>query len=151
MKHSEIRRATFIAAVAVVTFLTVGVPAAVEAQTTGLRVNVPFEFQVGDQILPPGTYSVWLRGSGAALSVADGKGQSALSITNAIHRPSARNASESLLIFSVYGDRYFLNEVRWAGYTEARALLKSKSEIQLAKSRSAPSPSQATIAATTPR
>lgn len=143
MKNSKFRWATLLAAAGVITLLAIGVPAAVQAQTTGLVVNIPFEFQVGDRVLPAGTYMVWLRG-GSVIAISDGSGQSALSQTTATRRPSARNTADSTLVFTVYGNRHFLNEVRWAGYSDARTLLKSKTEIALAKAT--PSPTGTSIA-----
>jgi len=143
MKSSKVRWATLLAATGVVALLAMGVPAAVQAQTTGLVVEIPFEFQVANHVLPAGTYMVWLRG-GSVVTISDGSGRAAVSQTNATHRPSARNAAESILVFTVYGNRHFLNEVRWAGYTDARTLLKSKTEIELA--RNMQSPTAATVA-----
>jgi len=143
MKSSKVRWATLLAATGVVALLAMGAPAAVQAQTTGLVVEIPFEFQVANHLLPAGTYMVWLRG-GSVVTISDGSGQAAVSQTNATHRPSARNASQSILVFTVYGNRHFLNEVRWAGYTDARTLLKSKTEIELA--RNMQSPTAATVA-----
>lgn len=137
MKSSKIRWATLFAATGVVTLLAIGVPAAVQAQTTGLVVEIPFEFQVANHVLPAGKYTVWLRG-GSAISISDGKGQAALSQTNATYRPSAGNAADSILVFTVYGNRHFLNEVRWAGYMDARTLLKSRTEIELARNMQSP-------------
>jgi len=131
MKYSTSRWAIFIAAVGIVTALTVGSPA-VQAQTTGLHVNIPFEFHVGDQLLPPGSYMVMLR-SGSALTISDGKGLSAVRLTNAVDRAEHKQAPDSVLVFVLYGNSYFLNEVRWSGYTAARSLLKSKAEIEFAK------------------
>ena len=146
MKYSRIGWAKLAAAVAV-TLITAGVPAALQAQSTGLKVVVPFEFQVGDRVLPPGTYMVWLRGNGSAITVSDGSGHSALSLTNAIYSPAGRNVKDPLLFFNVYGDRHFLSGVRWPGYTEARSLLKSKSEIRIAREMSAPRAPTAILAA----
>jgi len=140
--NSKFRWATLLAAAGVIT-LAIGGPAAVQAQTTGLVVEIPFEFQVGNRVLPPGTYNVWLSGK-SVISISDGQGQASLSQTNATHRPSARHAAESILLFTVYGNRHFLTEVRWAGYTDARTLLKSKTEIELA--RNMQSQTAATIA-----
>jgi hypothetical protein len=132
MKYSQSRWAIFIAAVGVVVTLMAGYPAAAQAQTSGLRVNIPFEFHVGDQVLPAGSYMVMLR-SGTALTISDGKGQAAVRLTNAVSRAGSRKTGDSLLVFMVYGDRYFLNEVRWDGYQDARSLVKSKTEIEFAK------------------
>lgn len=131
MKYSTSRWAMFIAAVGVVTALTVGSPAA-QAQTTGLHVNIPFEFHVGDRVLPPGGYMVMLR-SGSALTISDGKGLSAVRLTNGVSRTDHQQTPDSVLVFVLYGNSYFLNEVRWSGYKDARSLLKSKAEIEFAK------------------
>jgi len=144
MKYSQSRWTIFIAAVGVVVTLMAGYPAAMQAQTSGLHVNIPFEFHVGDQVLPAGSYMVFLR-SGSALTISDGKGQAAVRLTNAISQADHRKGRDSLLVFMVYGDRYFLNEVRWEGYKDARSLLKSKTEIEFAKLNS--SPAKAVVAA----
>jgi len=68
-------------------------------------------------------------------------------MTNAVKRQSARNAADSILVFSVHGNRYFLNEVRWAGYAEARSLLKSRTETEFAKAIGGPKLTITTIAA----
>jgi hypothetical protein len=143
VKNSKFRWSTLLAAAGVITLLAIGVPAAVQAQTTGLVVKIPFEFHVGNHVLPPGTYTVWLRG-GSVITISDGNGQSAFSQTNTTHQPRARNAADSILVFTVYGNQRFLNEVRWAGYSDARTLLKSKTEIELAKA--IPSSTDTTIA-----
>jgi hypothetical protein len=119
-----------LAAVAVVGLLTIGFAASVQAQSTGLRANIPFEFRVGNTVLPPGTYEVWR--SSDALSISDKKGHSAYVMTNGTQKKN-KNSTESLLVFNVYGgDKYFLGEVRWSGYPQARLLPKSKVELEVA-------------------
>jgi hypothetical protein len=79
--------------------------------------------------------------------VSDGHGKTAASLTNAVRRPKAKDAADSFLFFTVYGKRYFLNEVRWAGYSDARSLLKSKTETEIAQNFSAPQVTTTAIAA----
>ena len=124
-----------IAAVAVVALLTVGLAGPAQAQSIGLRVYVPFEFRVGETVLPPGTYEVWRSGTDA-ISVSDRTGHSAFTLTNNSKNRSG-NPEESQLVFNVYGDRYFLGEVRWSGYPTARMLKKSKVELEVAKNYNA--------------
>jgi hypothetical protein len=131
MKYSSVGRR--IAVAAVVALLTLSITATVQAQSTGLRANIPFEFYVGDKLLPAGTYTVMPHGTGGAISVADNAGHSAGRLTNGVMRSHAGSSAESVLIFNVYGDRYFLTEVRWSGYPAARGLLKSKVELEVAK------------------
>jgi hypothetical protein len=146
MEYSMSRWAMFIAAVGVVAVFTIGSPEAVQAQTIGMEVNIPFEFQVGDQVLSPGRYTVWLRGNGSAIAISDDRGKTALSLVNAVPRTDPRS-DVSLLVFTVYGNRYFLHEVRLAGYPSAKSLLKSKTETTLAKAMPATDVTKASVAA----
>jgi hypothetical protein len=142
MKYSTSRWAAFFAA-AVTLLLTATPP--VHAQSTGLQVTIPFEFQVGNKMLPAGTYTVWLGAHGSALSISDGRGKAAFSVITTIDRPNALASANSRLVFRVYGNHHFLSEVQWAGYRTARSLPKSKAETQIAQSMSAPGTS-ATLA-----
>jgi hypothetical protein len=143
VKNSTIRFSTILAVLSVVTLLAVGAPPAVHSQTTGLRVAIPFEFTVGSQLLPPGIYSVWLRG-GSMISISDGRGQSAASQSNGARR-SVSSSTPGSLVFTMYGNRAFLTEVRWEGYSDSRTLLKSKTEIEYARSLQDPTATVATI------
>lgn len=127
-----------IAAVAVVSLLTVGLAGLAQAQSTGLRVYIPFEFTVGDTVLPAGTYEVWRNGTSESISISDRTGHSAFTLTNSIRNRSG-NPEESSLVFNVYGNRYFLGEIRWGGYGNARLLPKSKVEMEMAKTGTAAS------------
>jgi hypothetical protein len=119
-----------VAALTVAAIVTVVFAAPAPAQSIGLRVEIPFEFQVGSTVLPPGTYEVWRTSD--ALSISDRKGHSAFVMTDGIQR-ARRQIEGSELVFNVYGSRYFLGEVRWSGYPIARLLQKSKVETELAK------------------
>jgi hypothetical protein len=138
MKYSSVGSMKVLAAVAVVALLTVGLAGPAQAQSTGIRVYVPFEFRVGDTVLPPGTYEVWSTGNGGAISISDRTGHSAVILTNGTKNRSV-NPAESQLVFNAYGNRYFLGEVRWSGYSTARLLPKSKVEMEMAKNGAAPS------------
>ena len=103
-----------------------------QAQSLGnkMRINIPFEFSVGDSKLPAGDYSI-----GRALS---SSGDTVLLISNVKHSDSAfplTNSAQSLdpkdvntLVFHRYGDQYFLYQVWPAGGTYGRELVKSRSE-----------------------
>jgi len=137
MKYSRIGSMKVIAAVAVVALLTVGLAGPAQAQSIGLRVYIPFEFRVGDTVLPPGIYEVWRSGTDA-ISISNRTGNSAFTLTNNT-KNRAGNPEESELVFNVYGNRYFLGEVRWSGYSSARVLPKSKTELEMAKDGAPPS------------
>lgn len=122
----------------VVTLTMVGLMAMVvmvgsaQAQSLGnrMRINIPFEFNVGDKTLPAGEYSV-----GRAQP---SSGDTVLLISNVNHSESVfplTNAAQSLdpkdvdtLVFHRYGDQYFLFQVWPAGGTYGRVMVKSRSE-----------------------
>lgn len=80
MRYSNVGWTTFVA-VTMVTLLTAGIPAVVQAQSTELQVNLPFEFRVGNKLLPPGTYVVWQ--SGGAIVISDRNGHSGMRLSDA--------------------------------------------------------------------
>jgi hypothetical protein len=61
----------------------------------------------------------------------DGKAHTAARLTIGVMTQSPTPNGE--MIFNRYGDRYFLSEVRWAGYSVTRQLIKSQAELELAK------------------
>ena len=103
-----------------------------QAQSLGdtIRINVPFEFSVGDTKLPAGEYSV-----GRAQPTS---GDTTVIISNVNHPGSVlriTNAAQSLkpkyrdtLVFHRYGDDYFLFQVWPAGSSVGRELVKSRNE-----------------------
>ena len=103
-----------------------------QAQSLGnkIRINIPFDFNVGDSKLPAGEYSI-----GRALP---SSGDTVLLISNVNHTESVfplTNSAQSLkskdadtLVFHRYGDQYFLFQVWPAGATYGRAIVKSRSE-----------------------
>jgi len=98
-----------------------------------MRINIPFEFSVGDSKLPAGEYSI-----GRAQP---SSGDTVLLISNVNHPDSVlplTNSAQSLnskdvdtLVFHRYGDQYFLYQVWPAGGTYGRELVKSHSEREL--------------------
>jgi len=106
-----------------------------QAQSLGnkMRINIPFEFSVGDSKLPAGEYSI-----GRAQP---SSGDTVLLITNVNHPDSVlplTNSAQSLnakdvntLVFHRYGDQYFRYQVWPAGGTYGRELIKSHNEREL--------------------
>jgi hypothetical protein len=104
-----------------------------------VAVNVPFEFVVGSQHMPPGRYMVASAANGVLRiydrEVADN--QMFLPV-NSIESNSPKDAK---LVFHRYGDTYFLAEV-WNGNSAiGRQVLKSKAEKEIIAGRlNAPRP-----------
>jgi hypothetical protein len=115
-------------------FLALGLLLAVSAaQAQGVRVkaNIPFDFVVGDRVMPAGEYIVAPAGSlGQAIEIRTGdRADMVLTSPAALSGPS----KSTKLVFHALAGRYFLSQVWVAGYTQGRQLRMSKSEIQLAK------------------
>jgi hypothetical protein len=100
-------------------------------QSSTVKADVPFAFQMGETTMPAGTY--FIRESGFLLTVQGEAGHpSAMILAN----PESRRdkASHGSLEFTRYGGDYFLTKV-WDGDSEGhgRALPKGKREKELAR------------------
>ena len=124
MKHTKCLLMVFAALAGTILFADLSL----NAQSLGLRVNIPFEFHVGDKALPAGTYIVEKRGE--ALLISDRQGKSAAILSNAIGNKAHK--LDDMVVFHRYGDNRFLSEVRWSEYSTARGVLPSKTERRLA-------------------
>ena len=97
----------------------------------GIRVNVPFDFTVGDTTLAAGTitaHPVSAADAGPLTIRNYDKGQQAFRIAR--RAQGADSSEQAKLVFRRYGDRYFLAEVWISGYN-AWTVVKSKSEKTL--------------------
>ena len=99
------------------------------AQSTPLKVEIPFAFHAGNSTLPAGTYIVVRLGG--AIRISDGNGHDVAVVSNSVDNKAKGNTSE--LSFNRYSGEYFLEEVRWIGYSSAQGLMKSRMELELAK------------------
>lgn len=128
-----IRNSAFVGMAVATAAVVLCFTATTQAQSSTMKVAIPFEFHVGDHTLPPGTYTV--RNMSSALRVYDGKGHIAAAISNPVSGRSVGSKNE--IIFSQYGTRFFLSEVRWQGYLTSNGLPKSKREREVAAIMSA--------------
>jgi hypothetical protein len=78
------------------------------AQVPAILVDVPFHFTVGDKLLPPGTYTITSASAGMIEIRNRGQHISILSTTLRDNRES-ENGGE--LVFTRYGNQYFLHEI----------------------------------------
>jgi hypothetical protein len=105
------------------------------------KANVPYTFQVENKQLPAGEYLVKWMGGRLHIASVDGKNSAtflALPVEGKITQ------SKSRLVFNNYGDTHFLTAVYFAGQEQSRELLKSKTEMQIAHSKT---PSKETVLA----
>ena len=100
-----------------------------------IRVNVPFEFHVSAVVLPAGQYEV---------NVGAHNMQSLVSFDCSECRASANATTfgigggadaltQGRLVFNKYGETYFLSQVWSPGYSQGRAINKSKTENEIAR------------------
>jgi len=100
------------------------------AQSIEMRAKIPFDFQVGNRILPAGEYDVRNESDWIILKRSDGSGVSTAVMTNAALSPVADRGAR--LQFHRYGDAYFLAQV-WRAYHAGRDVVPSDLEKRLAK------------------
>ena len=99
---------------------------------SSFRVTVPFDFIVSDKTLPAGDYLV-ARSSqssseGLRIRAKDGRGGSYFQ-TKAIQ--IAESQKQTKVVFTRYGNQYFLSQVWISGRMTGRELHKSRKELTL--------------------
>jgi hypothetical protein len=104
------------------------------AQTVHVRADVPFNFSVGSKTYPAGAYSVKTISDRDVkvllLHAEDGKNSMPI-ISNATENLTP--ADKTKLVFSRYGNQYFLSQVWLNGATRGHQLPKSNREKEVAK------------------
>jgi hypothetical protein len=125
------RNSALILAVVTAAIAFLSVPSVAHAQSTAIKISVPFEFHVGNLTLPPGSYVVKRIGEG--IQVSDRRGHAATVITNQVSNRST--VAHNQVVFTQYGRQFFLSEARWQGFSSARRLPQSKAEIELARTQ----------------
>jgi hypothetical protein len=98
-----------------------------------LKLDIPFEFQVGETVLPAGQYQVTLSASNGRLSLDCLTCQGHVLTTTTGGRGDNEAPTSGLLMFNKYGDKWFLSTVRLPDQAEGRALPESKIEREIAR------------------
>jgi hypothetical protein len=101
------KRTTAIVLIAMANFAMAGTSF---AQSKGVPATVPFDFIVGDKLLPAGTYTIERKSMDTSVIVIKNhdKPIAAFSLVN---QDSAKSPNGGKLLFHKYGGRYFLSEV----------------------------------------
>ena len=132
MRKQVVKRLLMVGLLNVMAMVVMVGSAQAQSLATKIRINIPFDFSVGDNKLPAGHYSV-----GRAQS----SGDAVLLISNLNHFEVAMpltNATQSLkpkqaatLVFHRYGEQYYLYQVWPAGATIGRVIVKSRGEREI--------------------
>jgi hypothetical protein len=109
------------------------------AQTLDARASIPFEFRVGEKLMPAGEYLIHHAAGVLTLQGSAGSHTAAVAITYATDKQSEK----PLVQFNRYGDDYFLGMISIPGSVSARAVLKTPREKELARRIN---PGQTTVA-----
>jgi hypothetical protein len=129
------KRITAIALLAIANFAMAGTSF---AQSNVVRVNVPFDFTVGKQLLPAGSYTIKAESSELIAIKNNDKPITVLTIGE---RDGARSPNGGKLMFHKYGDQYFLSEILcdWADMDVKVAPSKTEKRVQLQQAMVHPS------------
>jgi len=99
------------------------------AQTVDARADVPFNFRMGDAVMPAGQYRIHESQGLLTLREENGKG-TAMHLTLPVSRSAV--ASNPSLEFKRYGSEYYLAKV-WSPLShDGQALIQGKREKELA-------------------
>ena len=112
----------------------VGSGAAVRAQQAErvLKFEAPFAFQVENNKLPAGEYTVLVQSGWLQIQGKDGKG-AAHALTMPVVSRGEKTVTKSHVVFHNYQGRYFLAAIWASGQEKGRELLETREEQQLAK------------------
>jgi hypothetical protein len=115
-------------------FVTLAVGSVYAQSELRLKVNIPFEFSVGNEALPAGEYTVrQLYPDVLVIENADG---SATEIFSTIGARASKAPDESSLVFHRYGDEYFLSTIWMTGNNIGREIFQSRAEREGIRARS---------------
>ena len=78
------------------------------AQGRAVRATVPFDFSVGDKLLPAGDYEI-TKNSASVIEVRNRDKHVVMLASTMYDSHQSRNGSK--LVFDKYGDQYFLSEI----------------------------------------
>jgi hypothetical protein len=102
-----------------------------------LKADIPFEFRVGSTVMPAGQYEVNLSfGNIPGMLSLRCYECRATALAKTINADAGQARTEATLVFTSYGDTYFLSAVWSPDRREGNALPKDKSEREIARSAS---------------
>jgi hypothetical protein len=109
----------------------------VQAQENGVKADIPFDFTVGNQVLPAGEYLVTAQGSANQAILIRSTDSKSAAMKTTFSCASANPSKGTKLVFHTLGGRYFLWQVWAQDYSQGRELPKSSAEVEMAKNHQA--------------
>jgi hypothetical protein len=103
------------------------------AQIDTFTVNVPFDFNVGDERLQAGKYQLKMAMPGV-LQISGSNRDGTFAIT--MPRIPKTTPTQSKLVFRTYGDAVYLAQIFWIGWSTGREIIPTKEELRMARTAS---------------
>jgi len=112
--------------------LTVGTVSA-QSEQIGV-INIPFNFIIGQKILPAGEYTIRPNQTDSkTVWLVQGNDTQAGAFFLTIPVLARETQEKTRLVFHKYGDQYFLSQIWTAGDNSGRELSMPRKEVELAK------------------
>ncbi len=102
-----------------------------------MKVNVPFQFSVGERSFPAGEYLISAVQPERTVRIVSASGNNS-AIVQVMPLYKVRTSEKTALTFNHYHGAYFLAEVDVAGTSVARTLPRGKLEMEIAQKDAAP-------------
>jgi len=111
-------------------FVAMG-PGLLAQEIVAMHANIPFDFRVGDKLVPSGTYLIQANGTAITLREEDGRVVAVSFMTI----PESRLAplADGKLVFNRYGNDYFLASIWTPDSKEGRSLPQTRQEREVAR------------------
>ena len=106
-----------------------GIVVTTPAQVGGVKVKIPFEFEIAKETLPPGEYVIWSERDQVFLRIAGGRTVAMVQSNRTVHD----GGKTGKVVFNCYEKHCFLSQLWTSDPDQARQLPKSKSEVEMAQ------------------
>ena len=110
----------------------------VHAQSVTVKASVPFDFVVGNSTLHAGTYTLRPINGGSPMLLRSADFKDEIIATPCTCASDKSRQNESVLVFKVIGDRYYLWQIWTAGYGAGRELSIHPRASELERANAAP-------------
>jgi hypothetical protein len=110
-------------------------PSRAHAQVIGsIEANIPFEFQAGTAVLPPGNYSIrMVENSGLKFMQINSRDNASSTMFEVRETDLSSAPAKNELIFNKYGDHYFLAQLFDEGDPSGSEVMESNYEKTVSK------------------
>jgi hypothetical protein len=122
---------------------------AMAQDTSVMKATIPFDFQAGSERMPAGQYEIDKLSGAVILLRGPAAHTSEFLIVHSAEVSQPPNHSS--LIFTRYGDRYFLHQVWTAGETNGQECPTSRAEKEVERASNKPAPTQVELALNGPQ